>query len=100
MNSFSLQGTGTPKPPPWEAETVLIAPEKNQEAIPAKLRPGALNPGDITTTKPGYLTIGLQPLPTKAMADAVVQLCDRLNSTQTRYPGTELILHHGIKKHA
>ncbi|MDQ0279289.1 hypothetical protein QO003_003592 [Arthrobacter silviterrae] len=57
-------------------------------------------PGDIDTTKPGHLTITLDPLPTKAKTAAAAQLCEHLNSTETRYPGTQLILHYKIKNNA
>ncbi|WP_113716993.1 putative transposase [Arthrobacter dokdonensis] len=56
--------------------------------------------GDIDPTKPGYLTISLDPLPTKAKTAAIAQLCEHLNSTQTRYPGTGLILRYKIKSNA
>lgn len=71
----------------------------NQEAH-ALMRQIFNQSGDIDTTKPGHLAITLDPLPTKAKTAAAVQLCEHLNSTQTRYPGTELILHYKIKNNA
>ncbi|MEV8144218.1 putative transposase [Specibacter sp. NPDC078709] len=56
--------------------------------------------GDIDPTAPGYLTITLDPLPTKAKTAAVAELCAHLTATETRYPGTELILRYKIKNHA
>ncbi|MGN5734291.1 putative transposase [Arthrobacter psychrochitiniphilus] len=57
-------------------------------------------PGDIDTTKPGVLTISLDSLPTKAKTVAAAQLCEHLNSAETRYPGTELIMRYKIKINA
>ncbi len=54
--------------------------------------------GDINPTEPGYLTIRLDPLPTQAKTAAIAELCEHLTTTQTRYPGTELILRYEIKK--
>ncbi|MEV8182986.1 putative transposase [Specibacter sp. NPDC078692] len=68
----------------------------NQEAH-ALLRQIFNQTGDIDTAQPGHLTITLDPLPTKAKTVAAAQLCEHLNSTETRYPGTELILHYKIK---
>ncbi len=53
--------------------------------------------GDIETTTPGYLTIRLNPLPTARASKAIAELCAHLTATQTRYPGTELILRYTIK---
>jgi prepilin-type processing-associated H-X9-DG protein len=55
--------------------------------------------GDIDTTTPGYLTIRLDPLPTPRATTAINELCQHLTTTQTRYPGTGLILRYEIKKH-
>ncbi|MEV8144217.1 putative transposase [Specibacter sp. NPDC078709] len=59
----------------------------NQEAH-ALMRQIFNQPGDINTTQPGYLTITLDPLPTKAKTAAAAELCNHLTSTKTRYPGT------------
>ncbi|WP_248762124.1 putative transposase [Pseudarthrobacter sp. SSS035] len=56
--------------------------------------------GDIDTTTPGYLTIRLDPLPTARATAAIGELCQHLTTTQTRYPGTGLILRYEIKNHA
>jgi len=53
--------------------------------------------GDIDPTIPGYLTIRLDPLPTQAKTEAVAELCDHLTTTQTRYPGTGLVLRYTVK---
>ncbi|MBV1781409.1 hypothetical protein KRR55_20120 [Paeniglutamicibacter sp. ABSL32-1] len=55
-------------------------------------------PGDIDPSLPGYLTITLDPLPTQRETAAVKELCESLTETQTRYPGTDLILRYGIKE--
>ena len=56
--------------------------------------------GDIDPTTPGYLTIRLDPLPTKAKTAAAAELCEHLTATKTRYPGTDLILKYTIKNRA
>lgn len=53
--------------------------------------------GDIDPTVPGYLTITLDPMPTKHETATVAELCKSLSATQTRYPGTDLILRYAIK---
>jgi prepilin-type processing-associated H-X9-DG protein len=53
--------------------------------------------GDIDTTNPGYLTIRLDPLPTARATAAIGELCQHLTTTETRYPGTGLILSYEIK---
>lgn len=71
----------------------------NQEAH--SLMRQALNQGgDIDTATPGYLTITLDPLPTQAKTQAITELCEHLTATQTRYPGTDLILHYKTKNSA
>ena len=54
---------------------------------------GDIDPGD------GALTVRLDPLPTKRATTAIAQLCEHLTATQTRYPGTELILRYEVKTH-
>jgi hypothetical protein len=39
----------------------------------------------------------LDPLPTGRATAAIAQLCEHLTATQTRYPGTNLILRYEIK---
>jgi hypothetical protein len=45
----------------------------------------------------GTLTITLDPLPTPRATHAVAELCDHLTATETRYPGTDLLLRYRIK---
>ena len=54
---------------------------------------GDIDPGD------GVLTIRLDPLPTQRATTAIAQLCEHLTATQTRYPGTNLILRYEVKTH-
>jgi len=54
---------------------------------------GDIDPGD------GTLTIRLDPLPTGRATAAIAQLCEHLTATQTRYPGTDLILRYEVKTH-
>ena len=71
----------------------------NQEAH-ALMRQIFNQTGDVNTTEPGYLTITLDPLPTKAKTAAAAELCNHLTATETRYPGTNLILKYAIKTKA
>ena len=50
-----------------------------------------IDPGD------GVLTVRLDPLPTGRATAAIAQLCEHLTSTQTRYPGTDLLLRYEVK---
>ena len=52
---------------------------------------GDIDPGD------GVLTVRLDPLPTQRATTAIAQLCEHLTATQTRYPGTNLILRYEVK---
>jgi hypothetical protein len=52
---------------------------------------GDIDPSDST------LTIRLDPLPTQRATTAITQLCEHLTTTQTRYPGTDLILRYEVK---
>jgi hypothetical protein len=54
---------------------------------------GDIDPGD------GTLTVRLAPLPTSRATAAIAQLCEHLTATQTRYPGTNLILRYEVKTH-
>lgn len=45
----------------------------------------------------GTLTITLDPLPTRRATAAIAELCNHLNATGTRYPGTDLTLRYAIK---
>ncbi|WP_166789537.1 putative transposase, partial [Cryobacterium sp. TMS1-20-1] len=54
-------------------------------------------PGDIDPTQPGILRITLDPMPTQRETAAVRELCTSLTDTETRYPGTDLIMHYAIK---
>ena len=56
--------------------------------------------GDIAPTVQGFLTIRLAPLPTPAKTDALAELCNHLATTETRYPGTNLILRYEVKDKA
>lgn len=52
---------------------------------------GDIDPGD------GVLTVRLDPLPTKRAATAITELCEHLTATETRYPGTDLVLRYEVK---
>ncbi len=55
------------------------------------------HPGDIDPGIDGYLTVRLDPMPTARATTAISELCEHLTATQTRYPGTDLILRYEIK---
>ena len=61
-----------------------------REALTAS---GDIIPGD------GTLTIRLDPLSAPRRTHAIARLCDQLNATTTRYPGTQLVLRYEIKNH-
>ena len=52
--------------------------------------------GDIIPG-PDTLTIRLDPLPTRRATTALAQLCEHLNTTHTRYPGTNQTLRYETK---
>jgi hypothetical protein len=52
---------------------------------------GDIDPGD------GVLTVRLDPLPTGRATAAIAELCEHLTATQTRYPGTDLVLRYEVK---
>ena len=56
-----------------------------------------LTSGQVICPAPGYLTIRLNPLPTAQTTKAISELCEHLTTTQTRYPGTDLILRYSLK---
>ena len=53
--------------------------------------------GDIDPGQDGYLTIRLDPLPTRRATAAIGELCAHLTASETRYPGTDRILRYEIK---
>jgi transposase len=60
------------------------------------IRQALTGSGDIDPHD-GVLTIRLDPLPTQRATTAIAQLCEHLTATQTRYPGTDLILRYEVK---
>jgi transposase-like protein len=52
--------------------------------------------GDIDP-RDGFLTVRLDPLPTTRATTAIAELCEHLTATQTRYPGTDLVLRYEVK---
>ena len=53
--------------------------------------------GDIDLSQDGVLTVRLDPLPTRRATTAIAELCEHLTATQTRYPGTDLVLRYEVK---
>src|SRR5664280_2806782 len=67
----------------------------NDEAH-ALIRQTLTSSGDIDP-RDGFLTVRLDPQPTRRATIAIAQLCEHLTATKTRYPGTNLILRYEIK---
>jgi transposase len=67
----------------------------NHEAH-ALVRQALTGSGDIDPGN-GTLTVRLDPLPTQRATTAIAQLCEHLTATNTRYPGTDLILRYEVK---
>jgi len=67
----------------------------NREAH-ALIRQVLTSSGDIDP-RDGFLTVRLDPLPTRRATKAIAELCEHLTATKTRYPGTDLILRYEIK---
>ncbi|WP_434619698.1 putative transposase [Arthrobacter sp. A5] len=63
----------------------------------ALIRQALTSSGDIDPSQDGYLTIRLDPLPTRRATAAIGELCDHLTATETRYPGTDRILRYETK---
>jgi hypothetical protein len=61
-------------------------------------RQGLTASGDIDPLD-GILTVRLDPLPTQRTTTAIAQLCEHLTATQTRYPGTNLVLRYEVRSH-
>ncbi|HET6704513.1 putative transposase [Amycolatopsis sp.] len=68
----------------------------NHEAH-ALIRQVLTGSGDLDPSIDGVLTVRLDPLPTRRATAAIAQLCEHLTTTETRYPGTDLILRYEIK---
>jgi hypothetical protein len=60
------------------------------------IRQALTGSGDIDPYD-GFLTVRLDPLPTRRATTAIAELCEHLTATKTRYPGTDLILRYEIK---
>jgi hypothetical protein len=64
----------------------------------ALIREALTASGDIIPG-PGQLLIQLDPLSAPRRTQALTALCDQLNQTASRYPGTDLVLRYEIKPH-
>jgi hypothetical protein len=62
------------------------------------IREALTGSGDIHPTD-GVLRVRLDPLSAPRRTAALQALCDQLNQTRTRYPGTDLVLHYHVKPH-
>jgi len=57
------------------------------------------HPSRVTTpTRPttDFAEALLDPLPTARATAAIAELCEHLTATQTRYPGTDLVLRYEV----
>ena len=64
----------------------------------ALIREALTASGDICPGH-GQLLIRLDPLTAPRRTQALATLCDQLNQTQARYPGTDLVLRYEVKPH-
>jgi transposase-like protein len=64
----------------------------------AVIREALTASGDIHP-RPSQLLIQLDPLTAPRRTRALAALCDQLNHTASRYPGTDLVLHYEVKPH-
>ncbi len=64
----------------------------------ALIREALHTSGDITPAG-GTLHVRLDPLTAPRRTRALAALCEQLNTTQTRYPGTKLTLRYEVKEH-
>jgi len=62
----------------------------------ALVRQALTGSGDLDP-RDGTLIVRLDPLPTRRATTAIAELCEHLTATQTRYPGTDLILRYEVK---
>jgi hypothetical protein len=87
----------------YNAETTLARNlhghyTRAQDEAYALIREALTTSGDIIPG-PGILHIRLDPLTAPRRTRALATLCDQLSTTQTRYPGTDLMLHYEVKTH-
>jgi transposase-like protein len=87
----------------YNAETILARAlgghyaRAGDEAY-ALIREALTASGDIIPAD-GSLTVRLDPLSAPRRTLALAALCEQLNATATRYPGTQLVLRYEIKNH-
>ena len=87
----------------YNAETILARAldsgyaRAGDEAY-ALIREALTTSGDIIPG-PADLTIRLDPLSAPRRTRALAVLCNQLNTTSTRYPGTKLTLRYEVKEH-
>jgi len=62
------------------------------------IREALTSSGDIHPHN-GVLNVRLDPLSAPRRTAALAALCQQLNTTRTRYPGTDLTLHYEVKPH-
>lgn len=62
------------------------------------IREALTGAGDIHPAH-DVLHVRLEPLSAPRRTNALAALCEQLNATRTRYPGTDLVLHYQVKPH-
>ena len=87
----------------YNAETILARALNGHYARAgdegyALIREALTASGDIIPGG-GTLTVRLDPLTAPRRTRAIAALCAQLNATETRYPGTQLVLRYEIKDH-
>lgn len=78
------------------ARAIRIDYARANDEAHALVRRALTGSGDIDP-RDGVLTVRLDPLPTGRVTTAIAQLCEHLTATQTRYPGTDLVLRYEVK---
>lgn len=62
------------------------------------IRDALKNTGDIIPDDK-VLQVRLDPLPTPRATRALAELCDHLNTTEARFPGTDLVMYYDVKQY-
>lgn len=64
--------------------------------VPSSAKP---SPPPVASSAGRQLLVHLGPLTAPRRTQALAELCDKLDHTSARYPGTELVLRYQVKPH-
>jgi len=84
----------------YNAESALarmLAPHFRIDEARALLREAFHSAGDLEVVN-GTLQVRIDPLSAPRRTRALAALCADLTATETRYPGTNLVLHYSVKE--